>query len=222
MGLFTVAVSSQTFANGEALSQAIVGSARGGSGLIAFDSARTPLRFKWKSDYDLVVSYPNDMPPQKIEANHLSFAGRGRVKYQAVARNEIPELRWTRQLSREHSVPEVLERGELIAIEEKGKTIYSYVYYDTSEPDSSAQALEERGFQGGGYTWAGIINGLVALRAPQLEQAISLDPEGDGLSVVSTNREALLQVAELVAAAKKDPALLDQAIARAEVDGMME
>jgi len=182
------------------------------------------MRFEWRGDDELVVSYPDDLPPPRIDATNTSygFGGRGRVTYQGVPRSEIPELRWVREGGGQVSAPESLERGTLVAIEENGETVYSYSYYDVHEPDSSASALRARGFQGGGPSWAGIIHGLVALRAPTIATEIHLNDESDGLSVESDNRAALIRVAELVATAKRDPSLLDAAIQRAQADGEME
>ena len=63
---------------------------------------------------------------------------------------------------------------------------------------------------------------LVSLRAPHLMEDLFLDPEGGGLAVKSTNRDALPKLAELVAAAKRDPRLLDAALERARTDGKLE
>jgi len=221
---YNVVVSSQTYASGEAQSQAVVSGSRGGSGLIAFPAARVSMRFEWRGDDELLVSYPDDLPPPRIDATNTryGFGGRGRVTYQAVPRSEIPELRWAHEGGGEVSEPESLERGSLVAIEQNGETVYSYSYYDVHEPDSSAIALQVRGFQGGGPSWAGIIYGLVTLRAPTIASEIQLNDEANGLSVESDNRAALIRVAELVAAAKRDPSLLDAAIQRAQADGEME
>jgi len=99
---------------------------------------------------------------------------------------------------------------------------YLYRYFDTSAPDSSLQMLQELGFHGGGPSWAGIVHGLVSLRAPKTASKIELDPEGEGLVVRSTNRAALLTVARLVAECKQNKTLLVQAIERATSDGEME
>lgn len=223
-GEYSVVVSSRTLGSGNGQSQAIVSAPRGGSGLISLPAARVSMRFEWRSDDELIVSYPNDLPPPRIDATNSSFGfgGRGRVTYQAVPPSRIPVLRWIREGEWRITGRRSLERGDLMAIEENGQTTYSYSYYDRNEPDSSGTALVARGFQGGGYSWAGIIHGLVALRAPDIINEIYLDPEADGLSVQSHNRAALLRVAELVAAAKRDTALLDAAIRRAQADGEME
>jgi len=223
-GEYNAVVSSQTFGSGEGQSQAIVSSPRGGSGLIAFLSARVSMRFEWRGDDKLIVSYPDDLPAPRIDATNSSFgqSGRGRVTYQAVPPRDIPEVRWTREGGAEVTERQSLDRGDLTALRENGATTYSYSYYDVSEADSSAGALIARGLQGGGESWAGIIYGLVALRAPTIASEIEFDPESDGLVVRSDSRHALLEVAELVAAAKRDPELLDAAIRRAQADSEME
>ena len=224
-GEFEAVVSSQTYASGEALSQAVVSGPGGGSGLIAFPAARISMGFEWIANDELVVSYPNDLPPPRNTWKARFSGGPGRggsVTYRAVPRSEIPELRWTREGGGQVSEPESLERGSLVAIVRNGGATYSYSYYDVHEPDSSTSALQARGFQGGGPSWAGIIHGLVALRAPNVASEIHLNDESDGLSVESNSRGALLRVAELVAAAKSDPSLLDAAIRRGQADGQME
>lgn len=114
---------------------------------------------------------------------------------------------------------EALERGRLF---QRDNGLWAWSYYDVSEPDSSYDVLEAQGFQGGGPSWVGIIHGLVALRAPERHGDIDMDDESDGLVVTSRNQEALRVVARLVAEAKRDPALLDAAIKRAQADGEME
>jgi hypothetical protein len=223
-GTYTVAVSSQRSSPSQGLSQAVVSEPNGGSGLIAFYSPRVSMAFVWTSDDELVVRYPKELPPPRIDATNCSFGlgGRGRVIYEATPQIDIRPLRWTREGELRTVAEKSLERGALLTLEIGGRREYSYSYYDVNEPDSSTEALQARGFQGGGCSWAGIAHGLVALQAPEIQDRIELDPEGDGLSVRSTNRAALVTLARLVAAAKKDQALLDAAIERANLDGQME
>ncbi len=60
------------------------------------------------------------------------------------------------------------------------------------------------------------------IRAPEIINDLELDPEGDGLFIGSRSREALIAVACLVAAAKRDPQLINEAIRHAERDEQME
>ena len=179
--------------------------------------------FAWNSDNELIVRFPNDLPSPRIDATNNSFGpgGGGRVLYEAVPRNQIRHLRWTQE-GELRKVAEPLERGILVTFETNDGIFYSYSYYDIYESDSSHDALEARGLQAGGYSWAGIVHGLVIIQAPEIIDDLDLDPEGDGLAIRSKSREALITVARLVAAAKRDPKLLDKAIRRAERDERME
>ena len=223
-GIYTAAVSSQTSLPDQGLSQAVISEPNGGSGLIAFYSPRVSMGFVWKSDDELVVRYPNELPPPRIDATNSSFGlgGRGRVIYEAVPQTEIRPLRWTPEGELRKVTEESLERGVLLTFDTGDGREYSYSYSDVTEPDSSSEALQARGFQGGGYSWAGIAHGLLVLQAPAIMDDIRLDPEGDGLAVRSMNRAALTTLARLVATAKRDQALLDAAIKRAILDGQME
>ncbi|WP_437806333.1 Imm51 family immunity protein [Sorangium sp. So ce1078] len=223
-GTYKVTVSSQTTGANRSLSQAIVEGPAGGSGLVAFYLPRVSMGFAWNGDDELVVRYPDDLPPPRIDAANSSFGwgGRGRVIYQAVPRNRIRPLRWMRSGELLTTAEEPLERGVLLTFEAGGLIEYTYSYYDVNEPDASSETLSARGLQGGGESWAGVVRGLVALRAPEIIDRLELDPESDGLAVRSADRAALIAVAELVAAAKRDPALLEAAIERALLDGQIE
>lgn len=221
-GTYTVAVSSQTTGGRSGLSQAIVEYSDGGSGLIAFYRPRVSLQFVWRSERELLVRYPDDLPSPNIELTNSCFGRDTTVTYEAVARSQIKAMTWTRQGELRTLREERLERGVLVTIELDGRREYSYSYNDAAETDSSSDALQALGFHGGGCSWAGIVHGLVALRAPELLAAIELDPEADGLAVRSKRRAALQKVAKLVATAKKDAALLLRAIQQAQQDGQME
>ncbi len=115
-GTFSVSVSSLTFGPNEAVSQAVVSEPGGGSGLIGFPFPRVSMGFVWNSDKELIVRYPNDLPPPCIDATNCSFSlgGRGRVLYQAVSRNQIRPLRWTQAGKLRKVAEESLERGILL------------------------------------------------------------------------------------------------------------
>jgi hypothetical protein len=223
-GVYSVAVSSWTSSANEAVSQALVSAPAGGSGLIAFYSPRVSMGFVWNGDDELIVRYPDDLPAPRIDVTNRSFGhgGRGRVIYQAVSRADIRPLHWTREGELRTIAEEPLERGILLTFETDGQVQYSYSYYDVQESDSSSEALQAQGLQGGGYSWAGIVFGLVALRAPGILEEIDLDPEADGLAVRSANRSVLITVAELVATAKRSQALFDAAIQHARLAGQIE
>jgi Immunity protein 51 len=222
-GIHRASVSSQKSSRGD-LSQAMVERPDGGSGLVAFYRRRVSMAFVWKGDYELVIRYPSELPAPRIDATNRSFGrgGRGKVIYEAVPGSDIKPLRWTRTGELRVTATEQLERGALLTFETNGRVDYSYSYYDVREPDSSVNELLALGLQAGGETWAGIIQGLVALRAPTLAKDLDFDPEADGLAVRSTSRAVLVRVAKLVAAAKRKRSLLVAAIERARLDGRME
>jgi Immunity protein 51 len=72
--------------------------------------------------------------------------------------------------------------------------------------------FEERGIEGNGYTWTGIIKHLVRERSPALEDQIEYDPEADMFVARSDNRTALVQLAALIREARTDLGLLEQII----------
>ena len=78
--------------------------------------------------------------------------------------------------------------------------------------DATAATFEEMGQEGGGYGWHGVVEALVRMKAPELRKKIEYDPEASMFSAISKDRDALKQVAGLIRAAVKDPALLKQAI----------
>jgi hypothetical protein len=181
------------------------------------------MRVEWNGDDELVVSYPDDVPPPDLRTANRTFGrgGRGRVTYRAVPRREIPEVIWTRDGEGAVDERTTLERGVVVALSRDGETSYSFSYADSFEPDPSVEWLQERGFQGSGDTWAGIVYGLVARHELALWPRLELDPESGSLSVTSRDREAVLTVARLVARAKREPAELEAAIRRAVQDGRM-
>ena len=114
-------------------------------------------------------------------------------------------------------------RGTLVEVSPRSPgQRYRLDYYDGSEPDSSFKELSARGLQGGGPTWAGIVTGLLRLRSPGVLARIALDDEAEGLTVWSDDRAALETIGRLIGAAKKDPALLNEAIECAKREHAIE
>lgn len=107
-------------------------------------------------------------------------------------------------------------------IDDAGDRGFIYQYYDGNEPDSHGEHLQAKGLQGGGYTWEGIVYGLLKLRSPKTLEEIEFDAEGEGLAIWSKRREALEIISGLVSQAKSDPALLSNAIEVAKRDGQLE
>lgn len=51
--------------------------------------------------------------------------------------------------------------------------------------DADCTLLYERGLDGLGYTWAGVIRSLLARHKPAFLPEIEIDPEADNLALVS-------------------------------------
>jgi len=222
-GKYSAAVSSQVSPAGE-MSQAMVSGAGGGSGLVALYSARVSMGFEWRGDEELVVRYPEELPAPRLDDTNSSFGfgGKGRVVYQAVPAAEIRPLRWSVSSELTLLSEEKLARGHLSTFEDESGVFHTYSYYDVDEPDSCSEALQARGLQGGGETWAGIVHGLVLAREPALLQRLEFDPEGDGLRVHSTSLMALRAVAEWVGEARQDDTVLELALDKARGAGQLE
>ncbi len=95
-----------------------------------------------------------------------------------------------------------------------------YLTFDDFGAGGADLVFDEAGFDGGGYGWHGVVEALVKMRAPKLRRKLSYDPEASMFSVSSKDRDALRQVAGLIRAAVADPALLREAISKADPDIM--
>lgn len=78
--------------------------------------------------------------------------------------------------------------------------------------------MTARGLEGGGYTWHAVVESLVRLHAPELEERVRYDPEGSMFAAYGDDREALLTVAQLIRRAIGDDAVLLEAIDNADED----
>ena len=94
---------------------------------------------------------------------------------------------------------------------------FTLVYEDFQATEA---AFEEMDQEGGGYGWHGVVDALVRMRAPKLKKKLDYDPEASSFVVMSKDREALKQVAELIRKAVNDPALLKMAIENADPELM--
>jgi hypothetical protein len=81
--------------------------------------------------------------------------------------------------------------------------------------DQWAATFEEAGHEGGGYGWHGVADSLVRLKAPKLKKKFDYDPEGSMFVAFGKDRDALARLAELVLEAMADPAVLKEAIKKA-------
>ena len=75
-----------------------------------------------------------------------------------------------------------------------------------------ADAFEARGFEGGGYTWQGVVEALVAKFAPEIADKVKYDPESSMFAAYGTDREALIRVAHLIRDVHQDRALLERVL----------
>ncbi|VTR95348.1 Uncharacterized protein OS=Singulisphaera acidiphila (strain ATCC BAA-1392 / DSM 18658 / VKM B-2454 / MOB10) GN=Sinac_4631 PE=4 SV=1: Imm31 [Gemmata massiliana] len=78
-----------------------------------------------------------------------------------------------------------------------------------------AATFEELEWDGGGYSWHGVADALVRLKAPKLKKKIKYDPEGSMFVAFGPDRDALVQLARLMLEAMADPAVLREAIEKA-------
>ena len=69
--------------------------------------------------------------------------------------------------------------------------------------------------EAGGYAWHGVADALVRLKAPKLKKMFDYDPEASMFVAYGKDRDALRQLAKLILEAMADPAVLKEAIAKA-------
>ncbi|HEX4608486.1 MAG TPA: Imm51 family immunity protein [Urbifossiella sp.] len=81
--------------------------------------------------------------------------------------------------------------------------------------DRWAEAFEEAGHEGGGYGWHGVADALLRLKLPKLKKKVEFDPEASMFVAFGKDRDALAQLAKLMLEAMGDPAVLKDAIGKA-------
>ena len=77
--------------------------------------------------------------------------------------------------------------------------------------------FDERGLQGGGYTWEALSDSLARLRRPELVGGLSYDSEA-GMFVAIGTRPTLVALAHLIQEAMQDETLLRAALDAADPD----
>jgi hypothetical protein len=196
----------------------------GGGGVFTIELPDVPLRVGWRDEAHLVIGYPVEVVPSKrdpstyyagktVEIEYETFTGAG-AKLAAIREQLAKEAREARP-----DEVEKLVRGRIVGA---SPDQLRYEYLDIEEPDSSYADLEKRGFQGGGESWAGIVEALIALEQPDLRARVRFDPEAEILVLWSRDRRALQDVARLIDAAKRDRALFERAVETARATGTME
>jgi Immunity protein 51 len=84
-----------------------------------------------------------------------------------------------------------------------------------------AETFEAMGYpEAGGYAWHGVADALVRWKAPKLKKKFNYDPESRMFAAYGKDRDALVQFATLILAAMADPAVLKEAIERANPELM--
>jgi hypothetical protein len=110
-------------------------------------------------------------------------------------------------------------RGNLIEI---SSNEYRLDYYDVYEKDSHFEFLNEKGYQGGGPSWLGIIYGAIQMSDPTIEGKVRFDDEAEGLAIWSSDRKSLEKVGRLISVVKSDEGIMLKAVQVAEQAGEME
>lgn len=98
-------------------------------------------------------------------------------------------------------------------INEKGYYGLSFSAFELAD-----DVTELRELQGGGYTWHGLVEAMVRLRAPWWARELEYDPEGDTFVVLSKNPAALRKIAALIRKAVDDHAFIREALANADTE----
>jgi hypothetical protein len=110
-------------------------------------------------------------------------------------------------------------RGSIIEIPNSD---FRYDYYDIYEKDSYSERLIERGYQGGGPSWKGIVFGALKMSDPTILNKIRFDEEAEGLAIWSSDEETLRKIGRLIATVKSDENILNGCISVAESAFEME
>ena len=92
---------------------------------------------------------------------------------------------------------------------------YSLIFTDF---DPTQATFADHDLEGGGYDWAAVVDALVRMKARKLQKKIEYDPEAGMFAAYSNDQDALKTVAGLIRAAIADPALLSEAIEKADPD----
>jgi Immunity protein 51 len=85
--------------------------------------------------------------------------------------------------------------------------------------DRTQDLFDERGLQGGGYTWQSIVEALIRMNAPELLSRLRIfDAEADNMYAYCDDREVLERIAAIVRSAIADHDQLIAAIDHAGED----
>jgi hypothetical protein len=95
----------------------------------------------------------------------------------------------------------------------------SLTFYDF---DATVPLFVERGHEGGGYSWEGVVRAALTEYSPQTLTRIRFDPEGSMFCAYGDDIEALTAVAGCINELVADPVSLIRAIERAESDDLFD
>lgn len=96
---------------------------------------------------------------------------------------------------------------------------YSLVFDDF---DDYVDIFDEQGWLGNGYAWEGVVQVLLADRAPEILDVVEFDSEAGLFAVRAAEQDPLLEVAAAIRDAVVDLDVLADAITRAEEQGLLD
>lgn len=112
------------------------------------------------------------------------------------------------------SAPHVVHMIDLEIFESDGRFCLRAVI----EEDLPDELFAECDLQGGGYTWAGVLQSLLSIHAPALVDSVEVGAEADNFFAYAEKRQPLETAASLLRTATKDRAMLSAAIDHAGAD----
>lgn len=89
-----------------------------------------------------------------------------------------------------------------------------------SQDEAAIAFLRERGFEGNGYTWHGLVDSIARLRMSTEVPRLTWSPEADDLLVTCADEATLERLAALVTSFTQDELLLNSAIENADPELM--
>jgi hypothetical protein len=175
-------------------------------------SAPTASAAAASQDYVLPVRRPLD-----VASLSASYRDGGDAMAHPVTSEQMDEVR-TDGLRGDDGVIRHVDDDSDVApcrLVDHGEGRYSLCLDDYRMP--SVALFDERGLQGGGYTWEAIADSLMRLRRPELVSGVSYDTESSMFVAMGT-RPTMLALAHLLQEALNDEALLRAAVDAADPD----
>ncbi|HUT12493.1 MAG TPA: Imm51 family immunity protein [Thermoguttaceae bacterium] len=88
----------------------------------------------------------------------------------------------------------------------------------SSHAEETIEFFNERGLDGNGDTWAGIVESIVRLEMPEMYDRFSLSPEADDLLVTCDDRQLLERLGQCIRRYVADETLMAEAIENGDPD----